>query len=169
MIDNPYNRYESKNYTNQGLFHALDDRLFVRVHFSFSKTKRSIFRVLLRKNPADHEGRRKGNIPVPARYSIQEGIYRAVLENPGSGSNDRGNFFRVFRADVMYRNESFILKIPIDRATFEEKEDRLHVLYHLKIAVYRDNEKIDDVDETRSCCFTEEEVMEKYSIVLKVP
>lgn len=69
----------------------------------------------------------------------------------------------------MYRNESFILKIPIDRATFEEKEDRLHVLYHLKIAVYRDNEKIDDVDETRSCCFTEEEVMEKYSIVLKVP
>jgi len=81
----------------------------------------------------------------------------------------KGNFFRVFRADVMYRDESFILKIPIDRVTFEEKEARLHVLYHLKIAVYRDSEKIDEVDETRTCSFREEEVLDTDSIVLKVP
>ena len=85
-------------------------------------------------------------------------------------NNDyRGNYLRVFRADVTYRNDSFILKIPIERATFEEKEARLHALYHLKIVVYKDNEKIDGLDETKTYCFAEEEVLEKESIVLKVP
>lgn len=85
-------------------------------------------------------------------------------------NNDyRGDFFRVFRAEAAYRNNSFILKIPIERVTFEEREGRLHARYHLKITVYKDHKIIDEVDETKTCSFTEKDVLKKEEIILEVP
>lgn len=85
-------------------------------------------------------------------------------------NNDyRGDFFKVFRAEAAYHKNSFTLKIPVERVTFEEREGRLHAQYHLKITVYKDNKIIDEVNETKTCSFAEEDVLNREEIILEVP
>jgi len=84
-------------------------------------------------------------------------------------SDYRGDFIRAVSVKATYRNDCFILKIPIERVTFEEREERLHALYHLKIRVYKDNKVVDEVEETKTCSFLEEEVLDRDDIVLEIP
>jgi len=84
-------------------------------------------------------------------------------------SDYRGDFFKVVHVRATYQEGFFILKIPMERVTFEEKEGRLYAFYSLKIKVYKNNEKIDEVNETITCSFLEEEALERKEIVLEVP
>jgi GWxTD domain-containing protein len=81
----------------------------------------------------------------------------------------RGSFLRIFRADAKYQDDTFTLKIPIEGVTFQEKEGQLHAMYQLKITVFRENKKVDAVEEKKTCCFPEEEALSMDYIILKVP
>ena len=85
-------------------------------------------------------------------------IYRSLSDN-ASRKEFIEEFWKIC-VKATYQNDCFILKIPIERVTFEEGEERLQALYHLKIAVYKDNKVIDEVDETKTCSFLEEEVLD---------
>jgi hypothetical protein len=81
----------------------------------------------------------------------------------------RGDFSKALQVEAKYQKRGFTLEIPIGRIIFEEKEERLHAIFHLKITVYKENMIIDEIEETKTYVFFEQEVLDKEKIVLEVP
>jgi GWxTD domain-containing protein len=81
----------------------------------------------------------------------------------------RGDFSKALQVEATYQKGGFTLEIPIGRIIFEDKEGRLHAIFHLKITVYKENRIIDEIEETKTYVFFEQEVLDMEKIVLEVP
>jgi GWxTD domain-containing protein len=81
----------------------------------------------------------------------------------------RGDFIRAFHLKAEYDEGFLILRIPIDRVLFEERDGRLHSHLALKTTVYKNHKKIDADDEKKTYSFGEDEVLDMNEIVIKIP
>jgi GWxTD domain-containing protein len=81
----------------------------------------------------------------------------------------RGTFIKAFQLKAEYDEGFFILAISVDRVLFEEREGRLHSHLELKIMVYKDHKKIDNIEERKTYSFSESEVLQMNEISVKIP
>lgn len=81
----------------------------------------------------------------------------------------RSEFIRSLRLKAQYTDDAIILMIPTDRVLFEEREGLLHVQLALKITVYEDHKKIDEINQIKVSQYSEDEILNLEEILVQIP
>lgn len=77
-----------------------------------------------------------------------------------------GDFRRAFRFTAEFKNNKILIKIPAKRVSFDEN---LKARFSIRVKVFLDHKKHDEIAETRDLAEKEEELLEKKNIILEVP
>ena len=73
---------------------------------------------------------------------------------------------RRFKFDSKFENETIVIEIPLERITFDKE---LKAEFKIKINVYCNNKKIDEINETKTLEESEEELLERKNIIFNFP
>lgn len=76
---------------------------------------------------------------------------------------------RMLKFKGEFENNRIILRIPTQRILLAEKDERLHSRFKVKICVYRNHKRIEELDETLSSSYTEDEILRMKFIRLEIP
>jgi GWxTD domain-containing protein len=76
---------------------------------------------------------------------------------------------RVFKFKAKFKESRIIIEIPISRISYEEKEGKLSSEFRIKIGVYHNYKKIDELEENKFLSESQEELLKKIDIVFEVP
>jgi len=68
-----------------------------------------------------------------------------------------------------FKNNTIILRIPIKRILFDEKDEKLHSQFKVRIYVYRNHKRIDELQEIISSSCTEDEISRVKYVTLEIP
>ena len=71
--------------------------------------------------------------------------------------------------DVNYNTGGLTFAIPVKRLSFEEKADQMTVELDIKVYVYRDDEKIDQISIPKTISLAREELLKMKNIEFEVP
>jgi GWxTD domain-containing protein len=77
----------------------------------------------------------------------------------------KGNF--KFKAE--FKNDRIIIKIPVSRISYEEKEQKLSSEFKIKISIYLNHKKIDEIEEKKFLSESQEELLAKRNFIFEVP
>jgi GWxTD domain-containing protein len=75
---------------------------------------------------------------------------------------------RVFKFQANFKDNKVIIKIPVSRINYEEKEERLDSEFRIKIGVYCNYKKIDEIEEKKILSESQEELLAKRNIIFEV-
>lgn len=76
---------------------------------------------------------------------------------------------RRFEFDVEFKNNTILIIIPVRRVDFEEEDDKLVARFRVRINIYLDHEKVDEIQDTRVLRESEDVFLEMSSILLEYP
>jgi hypothetical protein len=76
---------------------------------------------------------------------------------------------RRFRFSLSYGNEILRIKIPVRRISFEEKGDSLEAAFKIRINVYRDDQKIDTLEEENTWTTSEQDITGRKEYIFDLP
>jgi GWxTD domain-containing protein len=98
---------------------------------------------------------------------LREALESAKLNWMGSPGlkEAKGNF--KFKSE--FKNNRITIKIPVSRISYEEKEEKLNAEFRIKISVYLDNKKIDEMEEKKFLSESQEELVAKKNVIFEVP
>lgn len=114
---------------------------------------------------------------------VRQSTDRWILENPSSELIEalewsklnlvsgvfQEDMSRRFRFSLSYGKGVLQISIPVRRISFEEKEDGLEAAFHIRVNVYRDNEKIDSFEEEKVWETSESEILEIKEHLIDLP
>jgi GWxTD domain-containing protein len=72
-----------------------------------------------------------------------------------------------FKAE--FKNDRIIIKIPVSRISYEEKEQKLNSEFRIKVSVYLNNKKIDEIEEKKFLSESQEELLAKKNVIFELP
>jgi len=76
---------------------------------------------------------------------------------------------RVFKFKAKFKDDKVIIEIPVSRISYEEKEDKLISEFRIKISVYHNHKKIDEIEEKKFLSESQEELLAKRNVIFEVP
>jgi GWxTD domain-containing protein len=76
---------------------------------------------------------------------------------------------RRFKFTLSYDEGILEIKIPVRRISFDEAEEGLLASFKIRVNIYRDNEKIDTLEEEKTWETTEEEIIERKDYNIQIP
>jgi GWxTD domain-containing protein len=119
------------------------------------------------------------------RYSLRIFFYRAMggrwvmnTYTPGlyealesaklnwAGPTYTEDIERRFRFDSKFENDTIVIIIPLERITFDRE---LTAKFKIKINIYHNNKKIDEINETKTLEESEEDLLERDNIFFNFP
>jgi GWxTD domain-containing protein len=68
-----------------------------------------------------------------------------------------------------FKNNTIILRIPTKRILLDEKDEKLHSQLKVRVFVYRNHKRIDELMETISSSYTEDEISSMKYVTLEIP
>lgn len=74
-----------------------------------------------------------------------------------------------FKFKAEFKNDRIIIKIPVSRISYEEKEQKLSSEFRIKISVYLNHKKIDEIEEKKFLSESQEELLAKRNVIFEVP
>ena len=114
---------------------------------------------------------------------VRQSTNRWILENPSSELIEaldwsklnlvsgvfQEDMSRRFRFSLSYGNEILRIKIPVRRISFEEKGDSLEAAFKIRINVYRDDQKIDTLEEENTWTTSEQDITGRKEYIFDLP
>lgn len=82
--------------------------------------------------------------------------------------SSRKDIKRAFKFKASYEDGQIVIKIPVRRVTFEDEDGKLKSAFKVKINVYRNHRKIDEVEETKTVVGEVGELASKKNILLNL-
>jgi GWxTD domain-containing protein len=76
---------------------------------------------------------------------------------------------RRFKFEAEFEDNTILIVIPVKRINFEGEGENLNARFRVKINVYHENKKVDEIEETRIFSESEEEVIMRKHIIFKYP
>lgn len=76
---------------------------------------------------------------------------------------------RVFKFKAKFKDNKVIIKIPVSRISYEEKEDKLISEFRIKISVHHNHKKIDEIEDKKFLSESQEELLAKRDFIFEVP
>jgi len=76
---------------------------------------------------------------------------------------------KVFKFKAEFKDDRIIIRIPTSRISLEEKDEKLNMELLIKIGVYHNHKKIDEIEETKSLGESQEELLKKREILFEIP
>lgn len=76
---------------------------------------------------------------------------------------------RRFRFESEFADNQILIMIPVKRVSFKEEDGNLNAKFRVKINIYHNHKKVDEIEDTRSFKENEDELIEIKRIVLKYP
>ena len=102
--------------------------------------------------------------PEPDLFSFLEAAKLNLLE-PGS----REEATRRLRFEANFKEGNIQISIPVTRLNFDEKEGIFSSVLSIEVNIYRNRQKTDTIEETRTFEWTEDQILEKKKILIEVP
>ncbi len=75
----------------------------------------------------------------------------------------------IFKFKAGFKSDRVIIRIPVSRINFEEKEEKLSSEFRIKIIVYHNHKKIDEIEEKKFVSETAEDLLKKRRITFEIP
>ncbi|UCE21685.1 MAG: GWxTD domain-containing protein [Candidatus Aminicenantes bacterium] len=79
---------------------------------------------------------------------------------------DRG---RRFRFEAKFDDNEILIMIPVKRVSFKDEDESLNAKFRIKINVYHNHKKVDEIEETKSYKESEDELIQTKQIIFKLP
>ena len=76
---------------------------------------------------------------------------------------------RVFKFKAKFKDGRIIIEIPVSRISYEEEEGKLSSEFRIKIGVYHNYKKTDEIEEKKFLSESQEELFKKMDIIFEVP
>ena len=76
---------------------------------------------------------------------------------------------RRFEFDVEFRDGSILIIIPVRRVDFEEENGKLNARFWVRITIYHEHRKVDEIEEMRDFSESEDVFLETKDIILEYP
>lgn len=76
---------------------------------------------------------------------------------------------RMLEFEGKFENNTIILKIPTKRILFDEKDGKLHSRFKVRVCIYRNHRRIDELVEIISSSYTEDEISSMKHVTLEIP
>lgn len=76
---------------------------------------------------------------------------------------------RRFRFEAEFADNQILIMIPVKRVNFKEEDGNLNAKFRVKINIYHNHKKVDEIEDTKSLKKSEDELIEIKRIVLKYP
>lgn len=76
---------------------------------------------------------------------------------------------RRFRFEAEFAKNEILIMIPVKRVNFKEEDENLSAKFRVKINIYRNHKKVDEIEDTKSFKESEDELIQAKNIILKVP
>jgi len=76
---------------------------------------------------------------------------------------------RMLEFEGEFKNNTIILRIPTKRILLDEKDEKLHSQFKVRVCIYRNHKKIDELEEIISSSYTEDEISSKKYVTLEIP
>ncbi len=102
--------------------------------------------------------------PEPDLFSFLEAAKLNLIE-PGSREEAK----RRLKFEAYFKKGNIQIFIPVTRMNFEEKEDIFRSELSIEVNVYRNNQKVDRIEETRSFDWTEDQILERDKVLIELP
>jgi GWxTD domain-containing protein len=102
--------------------------------------------------------------PEPDLFSFLEAAKLNLIE-PGSREEAK----RRLRFEADYEEGYIQISIPVTRMNFKEEDDKLRSELLIEVNIYRDNQKIERIEETRSFEWTEDQILEREKVLIELP
>jgi len=100
----------------------------------------------------------------PLLFSVLESAKLNFVVTP-----DRGDIKRRFKFKAKFKDNKIIIQIPVTRVSFKEEDGKFNSKFKIKINIYQNKNKIDEIEDTRSFSEGEDELLEKNDILLIIP
>jgi len=68
-----------------------------------------------------------------------------------------------------FKNDTIILRIPTKRILLDEKDEKLHSRFKVRVCIYRNHKRIDELVEIISSSYTEDEISSMKHVTLEIP
>lgn len=68
-----------------------------------------------------------------------------------------------------FKNNTIMLRIPTKRILFDEKDGKLHSRFKVRVGIYRNHKRVDELVETISSSYTEDEISSMKYVTLEIP
>jgi GWxTD domain-containing protein len=81
----------------------------------------------------------------------------------------QGDVKRIFKFKAKFKDDRVIIEIPVSRISYEEKEQKLSSEFKIKISVYLNHKKIDEIEEKKFLSESQEELLAKRNVIFEVP
>ncbi|UCH96660.1 MAG: GWxTD domain-containing protein, partial [Candidatus Aminicenantes bacterium] len=82
---------------------------------------------------------------------------------------NQGSLKQAFRFKVEYQTDHFLITIPVKKVSFEEKDGQMIVDFAVTIYVYRNNEKVDEINTPKTVSMDRDKLLEMKNIELSIP
>jgi len=76
---------------------------------------------------------------------------------------------RRFEFDVEYRDDTILVIIPVKRVDFKEENEKLTARFWVRINIYLEHRKVDEIEEVRDFSESEDVFIETKNIILEYP
>jgi len=101
-------------------------------------------------------------IPTNLSYALEKARFSLDLR-------DQANLKRAFRFDVSFTENQFVISIPTNKLSFEEKNDTMNADFDITVYVYRDNQKTDEFNVPINFKMEKEKLLQMKTIQFNVP
>ncbi len=76
---------------------------------------------------------------------------------------------RRFRFEAEFADNEILIMIPVKRVSFKDEDENLNAKFRIKINVYHNHKKVDEIEDTKSYKESEIELIQTKEIIFKLP
>ncbi len=80
-----------------------------------------------------------------------------------------GGVGRRFRFEAEFVDNEILIMIPVKRVNFKEEDEKLNAKFRIKINVYHNHKKVDEIEDTKSFAKSEDKLIQIKNIIIKIP
>lgn len=111
----------------------------------------------------DDEGRlRLRRIPANFSYALDRAKFSLNFASKSRKKRD-------FKFDADYKAGNVEVSIPVKKVSFEEKDDRMIAEFGLKVYVYRNNVKVDEINMEKNYSMEKDKLLNMKTIEISIP
>ncbi|MGD8534908.1 MAG: GWxTD domain-containing protein [Candidatus Aminicenantes bacterium] len=74
-----------------------------------------------------------------------------------------------FRFEAEFTDDEILIIIPVKRVNFKGEDENLSAKFRIKINIYHNHKKVDEIEDTKSFTKSEDELIQTKNIILKFP
>jgi GWxTD domain-containing protein len=101
-------------------------------------------------------------VPSNLPYALEKARFSLDLR-------DQSNLKRAFRFEAAYSENQFVITVPTNKLSYEEKNGTMNVDFDITVYVYLDSKKIDQYNYNKTLSLDKEELLKMKTLQFEVP